>query len=56
MFEDLYFQRTYVGISSVLMSEHGLKVSKSSVPNLLKEIEFKKRGSDSEYFYSMGEI
>jgi len=34
---------TYVGISSVLMSEHGLKVSKSSVPNLLKEIDFKKK-------------
>ena len=34
---------TYVGISSVLMSEHGLKVSKSSIPNLLKEIEFKKK-------------
>ena len=34
---------SYVGISSVLMSEHGMKVSKSSVPNLLKEIDFKKR-------------
>ena len=30
-------------ISSVLESEHGLKVSKSSVPNLLKEIDFKKK-------------
>jgi len=30
-------------ISSVLESEHGMKVSKSSVPNLLKEIDFKKK-------------
>jgi len=30
-------------ISSVLDSEHGLKVSKSSIPNLLKEIDFKKK-------------
>ena len=30
-------------ISSVLESEHGLKVSKSSIPNLLKEIDFKKK-------------
>jgi hypothetical protein len=34
---------TYDGISSVLLSEHGMKVSKSSVPNLLKEIELKKK-------------
>ena len=33
----------YVEISKVLESEHGLKVSKSSIPNLLKEIEFKKK-------------
>ena len=30
-------------ISSVLESEHGLNVSKSSIPNLLKEIDFKKK-------------
>ena len=30
-------------ISSVLESDHGLKVSKSSIPNLLKEIDFKKK-------------
>mgnify|MGYP001158612774 FL=1 len=30
-------------ISSVLESEHGMKVSKSSIPNLLKEIDFKKK-------------
>jgi DNA invertase Pin-like site-specific DNA recombinase len=30
-------------ISSVLESEHSLKVSKSSIPNLLKEIDFKKK-------------
>ena len=32
-----------MGISLFLMSEHGMKVSKSSVPNLLKEIDFKKK-------------
>ena len=34
---------TLVEMSSHLMSEHGLKVSKSSIPNLLKEIDFKKK-------------
>ena len=34
---------TLVEMSSYLMSEHGLKVSKSSIPNLLKEIDFKKK-------------
>jgi len=34
---------TNVAISSVLMSEHGMKVSMSSVPNLLKEIDFNKK-------------
>ena len=34
---------TLVEMSSHLMSEHGLKVSKSSIPNLLNEIDFKKK-------------
>ena len=34
---------TLVEISSVLASEHRLKVSKSSIPNLLKEIGLKKK-------------
>ena len=34
---------TLVEMSSYLMSEHGLKVSKSSIPNLMKEIDFKKK-------------